>query len=128
MRKIPSQNVVNEDLYLSNQLEKASQHKGLFKKLVSKSLFCERCVKLQNGDLNEVNLRHWQKELEKVDKKEIVRKIFKRINQEVLLLVVVDVNDIKGSFPTPDIISLINKKKVNFLDNLYHHNFIFSRI
>ena len=103
-----------EDLYLSEQLEQASRHKTLFKQLVSKSMFCERCVKLNKGDLTSPSLKEWQKELNKVDKKQIVKKVFKRINREVLLILVIDINDIKGSFPSPEIVHLINTKKVSF--------------
>lgn len=101
-----------DNISLSEKLEKASQNLNLFKKIIGKSLFCERCCSLQNEDFSKKKLYDWQKSLQKIDKFYLVDKIFKKIHIDSFLIIVLDVNDIMGSYPDPKVIDKINRKKV----------------
>lgn len=101
-----------QPLDLGEKLVKASQSKTLFKKLVKDSIFCNRCCTLQANDLSNPSISEWQKQLRMVDKQTLVRRVFKKIGRQSIIVLVLDVNDINGSYPEKEVIELINQKEV----------------
>jgi hypothetical protein len=99
-------------LDLGEKLVKASQTSSLFKKLIRESIFCDRCCKLNANDLSNQSILQWQKNLQKVDKSTMIRKLFKRIGRQTIVLLVLDVNDVNGSYPEKEVIKHLNEKDV----------------
>ena len=75
-------------------------------------LNCLRCIKLKENNINdllEMNLN-----FQPVKKEILLNKIFKRINNESCIVLVLDINDLIGSF-NEDLILKINKKNLDYI-------------
>ena len=112
-----SKNPINVEIDDSTNLEDLENlEKNYFSKFWKNAkingLNCLRCVKLKENNINE--LIEMNLDFEPVKKEILINKIFKRITNESCVCLVLDINDLVGSFHE-DLVLKINKKNLDYL-------------
>jgi hypothetical protein len=62
--------------------------------------------------LNELKISDWQKQLASVDKRSLIQRLFRRIVRQSIVVLVLDINDINGSYPEKEVVEKLNEKDV----------------
>lgn len=107
---VPLEEALEQDLD-SNYLDQQFFSKFWRKKTV-KGLNCLRCVKLKQNLISDIKADDTQ--IKKVSRSEVLAYLFKRINRKALVLFVLDINDLSGSW-IPEMAEEINRREIPYL-------------